>query len=77
MTDAPGGDAELARLGDGLLEAQRLLAAVPETQREDLHRRVLAVTNSAKHDAPTALRRLDELLARLRAAAGTPGTDPA
>jgi hypothetical protein len=54
-----------ASLSDRLLTAQRRLAAAPPETRNSLQDRLIAITNSAKHDLATASKRLDALLAEL------------
>jgi hypothetical protein len=59
-------DDDLEALSRDLLDATRRVAAVPERERRaELQRRLIAITNSAKHDTATAARRLDALLAEL------------
>lgn len=70
MTDDETGrepDADrLAQLSRDLLDATRAVAAVPDAERRSaLQRRLIAITNAAKHDVGTAARRLSALLAEL------------
>jgi hypothetical protein len=63
MSDSDDGVAALSR---DLLDATRRVAAVPDRERRSaLQRRLIAITNSAKHDTGTAARRLAALLAEL------------
>jgi hypothetical protein len=56
----------LAELSQGLLDATRRVAAEPDRERRSaLQRRLLAITNAAKHDTATAVRRLRALRAEL------------
>lgn len=62
MTD----DAELfASLSERLKDAHQLLRGAGPDQQKALQDRLIAITNSAKHDLATASRRLDALLAEL------------
>lgn len=62
MTD----DAELFQsLSDRLRTAQQLLRSAAPERQKSLQDRLIAITNSAKHDLATASRRLDSLLAEL------------
>lgn len=49
----------------GLLEAQRRLRRAPVERQEALQARLIAITNSSKHDLATAARRLSSLLEEL------------
>jgi hypothetical protein len=57
------------QVSEGLREAARRLssAEIPLLDKEKLHRRFIAVSNSAKHDLATAAVRLEALLADLPA----------
>ena len=62
MTD----EAELFQsLSDRLKTANQLLRAADQDRQKSLQDRLIAITNSAKHDLTTASRRLDALLAEL------------
>jgi len=62
MTD----DAELfASLSERLKTAHQLLRGADAERQKSLQDRLIAITNSAKHDLATASRRLDALLAEL------------
>lgn len=62
MTD----EAELFQsLSDRLKTASQLLRAADQDRQKSLQDRLIAITNSAKHDLTTASRRLDALLAEL------------
>lgn len=62
MTD----DAELfVSLSERLKTAQELLRAADVNRQKSLQDRLIAITNSAKHDLATASRRLDALLQEL------------
>jgi hypothetical protein len=67
--DRTGGEADaerFAQLSRDLLDATRAVAAVPDAERRSaLQRRLIAITNAAKHDVGTAARRLSALLAEL------------
>ncbi|MQA84231.1 MAG: hypothetical protein GEV03_06310 [Streptosporangiales bacterium] len=66
----PDPDPDLAaQVSQRLREAHRQVAALPvaDEMRARAMRRLLAVTNAAKRDLPTAARRLDALLADLDA----------
>jgi hypothetical protein len=67
--DETGGDADadrFAQLSRDLLDATRVVAAIPDAERRSaLQRRLIAITNAAKHDVGTAARRLSALLAEL------------
>lgn len=57
-----GDDADRSRrVGDQLKMAFQALASpsVPDADRPDWHRRLIAITNSSKHDLATAETRLD------------------
>ena len=56
-------EGEWAQLSSRLAEAHRRVRALPEpAERERLQRRLIAITNVAKHDPGTALRRITVLL---------------
>lgn len=54
-----------ARVSAGLLEAQRRLRGASPERQEALQARLIAITNSSKHDLGTAAKRLDALLSEL------------
>ncbi|HUG85634.1 MAG TPA: hypothetical protein VMM13_13800 [Euzebya sp.] len=60
MTDDDAAD-RFQRVSEQLKLAFQALASpsVPEADRPDWHRRLIAITNSAKHDLATAEMRLD------------------
>jgi len=60
------GDDDLSAISAQLLDATRRVAAVTDRERRSaLQRRLIAITNSAKHDTATAARRLSALLSEL------------
>ncbi|WP_370327270.1 hypothetical protein [Euzebya sp.] len=65
-------DDRAARLGDDLKLAFRALASpdVAEDRRPDWHRRLIAITNSAKHDVATAEGRMARWWADFEAEVG-------
>ena len=83
MTSAGDEAARAADLADRLLAAHRRVAALtlPDDQKSSAARRLLAISDAAKHDLARASRRLDALLDDLDAgrttAAGTPETGAA
>jgi len=67
-------DAELAaQLADRLRDAHRLVASldVDADQKSSITRRLLVISDAAKHSVPRASRRLDALLAELGASTPT------
>ena len=66
LTDAAPDDLA-ADLAERLLRAHRQVAslAVPDDEKADATRRLLAITTAAKHDLARASERLDGLLADL------------
>jgi hypothetical protein len=66
-----GEDDLVARLSGDLARAHARVSRLAEGPTKDvLARRLIAVTNTAKHDLPAASRRLRELLSHLDAAEG-------
>ena len=67
MTDPDDEAALFAGLAERLRVAQSQLGAarLDPGDRESLQQRLIAITNSAKHDLATASGRLDSLLAEL------------
>lgn len=67
--ESPAGPDALGAVAGKLREAHRRIQALPAGQESSRRaaRRLIAVTNAAKHDLPTAARRLDALLADLEA----------
>lgn len=65
-------DARSQRVADDLKLGFQALAgqAVPDDGKPDWHRRLIAITNAAKHDLPTAERRLERYWADWEAAIG-------
>lgn len=63
------GSQDDARLAQGLADAQQRLAQadLEPAERATLQRRLLAITDAAKHDTARALERLDRWLADLEA----------
>ena len=66
MTAGDDEGALFADLADRLRTAQQKLGQIPAAaDRESLQQRLIAITNSAKHDLQTASGRLDRLLSEL------------
>jgi hypothetical protein len=60
---------DIEDLSRDLMDATRRVAAVTDRERRSaLQRRLIAITNSAKHDTATAARRLAALLTELDSA---------
>lgn len=75
MTQHPPDDkARAERVGEQLKLAFAALAdpAVPDADRPDWHRRLIAITNSAKHDLATAEDRLQRYWAEWAQRVGPP-----
>ena len=65
-------DARATRVADGLKDGFTALAspALPDADKPAWHQRLIAITNSAKHDLATAERRLDRFWADWEAQVG-------